>query len=61
MFVIHVACGWTGHAFVKVVTFGKVDLPWGDDDSESVITEMIGGAVLLGAVLAVTVILGRDD
>lgn len=57
--VFHVVCGWTGHAFVKVVTLGKVDLPWGDD-SEGVITEAIGVAVLLGIVVTVALIFGRD-
>ncbi len=51
--VLHVVCGWTGHAFVKVVTLGKVDMPWGEDDSGSVVTEAIGGAVLLVTVLTV--------
>lgn len=23
-------CGWVGHIFIKLVTFGKVDLDWGD-------------------------------
>ncbi len=39
-------CGWVGHVFVKVITFGKVDLEWGSS-SESVITETIGMCALL--------------
>lgn len=49
----YVACGWFGHALVKVITFGKVDLEWGGD-SESVVAEIIGIVALLfiGLVIA---------
>lgn len=36
-----VVCGWVGHAVVKVVTFGKVDLDWGPG-SKAVVTECLG-------------------
>lgn len=39
-------CGWIGHITVKAVTWGKVDLEWGES-SESVLAESIGIGVLL--------------
>lgn len=43
----HKICGWIGHITVKVLTFGKVEIDWGDS-SESILAEMIGVGVLLG-------------
>jgi len=39
--LFYTVCGWVGHAVVKLVTFGRVDLDWGSG-SESVLTEWIG-------------------
>jgi uncharacterized membrane protein YeaQ/YmgE (transglycosylase-associated protein family) len=44
--VLHTCCGWIGHHFVKLITFGKVELEYGDS-SESVMAEVIGAAVVL--------------
>ena len=38
-------CGWIGYITVKAVTFGKVELEYGDS-SDSVITMWIGGRSL---------------
>lgn len=44
-------CGWVGHHFVKLATFGKVELEW-ESGSEAVITAAIGALVLIsGAML----------
>jgi len=51
-------CGWVGHYFVKAVTLGKVDLEWGDS-SESIVTESIGAAVLIGLLLLISLLIGR--
>jgi hypothetical protein len=56
--VCHTCCGWVGHHFVKLITFGKVDLDYGDS-SESVMAEVIGGAVVLGSFVLVSVLLSR--
>lgn len=40
-------CGWVGHITVKTLTFGKVDIDWGES-SESILAECIGIGVLLG-------------
>ena len=46
-------CGWLGHVVVKILTFGKVDLDYGDS-SESVITEWIGVGVLLAIAMLIS-------
>jgi hypothetical protein len=56
VFLFHTLCGWVGHVAVKVVTFGKVDLDWGDS-SESIITETIGAGVLLGIAMIISLII----
>jgi hypothetical protein len=43
---------WVGHWVVKLLTFGKVKLDYGDS-SESVITACIGFAFILGVALLV--------
>ncbi len=50
-------CGWIGHTTVKTLTFGKVDIDWGDS-SESVLAECIGVGVLLGVATIVWMGLG---
>jgi hypothetical protein len=47
-------CGWVGHFVVKFVTFGKVDLEWGDS-SESVIAESIGAGIIIVAAILIGV------
>jgi len=44
--LFHYACGWLGHMFVKIITFGKVDLDW-PGGSESVMAEVIGLAIVV--------------
>lgn len=48
----HTACAWVGWAFLKAITFGKVDLDW-REGSDSVVCEWIGLAVILAAGLLV--------
>ena len=50
-------CGWVGHIAVKVVTFGKVNLEWGDS-SESVVTEYVGVGVLIAIAMLVLIVIG---
>lgn len=50
-------CGWVGYITVKAVTFGKVELDWGNS-SGSFIAELIGAGVLLALALLVYYILG---
>ena len=51
-------CGWVGHIVVKAVTFGKVDLDWGNS-SESIITAYIGAGVLLALAMLISLIIGH--
>lgn len=44
--IFFTVCGWIGHSAVKLFTFGKINLCWGNG-SESVATEWIGFATLL--------------
>lgn len=52
-FVIHAICGWVGHITVKILSFGKVDLPWGEHSSWP-LAELIGAAVLVSIGLVAT-------
>jgi hypothetical protein len=52
-------CGWLGHVAVKIVTFGKVDLDYGDS-SESVITEWIGVGVLLAIAMLISFLINAN-
>lgn len=54
-FLFSTICGWVGHVVVKGLTFGKVDLDWGSS-SESVITELIGLGILLGAAVLIAMV-----
>jgi hypothetical protein len=38
---------WVGHAVVKILTFGRIDLGWHPSDSESEVSTRIGFFVLL--------------
>ena len=44
--LIHGFYGWVGHMFVRVITFGRVRLDYGED-AESAHAEVIGAVVLL--------------
>ncbi len=55
--LFYTICGWVGHIAVKAVTFGKVDLDWGNS-SESIITECIGAGVLLALAMLISLIIG---
>jgi hypothetical protein len=50
-------CGWVGWGVVKLLTFGRVDLDWGDS-AESFLTQVIGFGFLLAVALAVTMMGG---
>lgn len=56
-FVFDTICGWVGYITVKAVTLGKVELERGDS-SESVITECIGGGVLLALAMLFSLFVG---
>lgn len=54
--LFYAVCGWVGHVVVRVVTFGKVKLDWGES-AESILTEWIGFFFLLGvAILVATLV-----
>lgn len=53
-------CGWIGHAVVKVLTFGKVDLDYGDS-SDSVITQWIGVGVLLAVAMLISFLINANQ
>jgi hypothetical protein len=55
--VFYTICGWVGYITVKVVTFGKVELDWGNS-SESIITGYIGAGVLLALAMLISFIIG---
>jgi len=55
--VFNTICGWVGYITVKAVTFGKVELEWGDSP-ESLIPECIGVGVLLGLATLISLIIG---
>ena len=51
--IFHDVCGWVGATFVKIISFRRVDLDWGEGCSESILAEWIGLLVLVTmAVLA---------
>ena len=52
-------CGWIGYITVKAVTFGKVELEYGDS-SDSVITMWIGVGVLLAVAMLISLVIGRS-
>jgi len=51
-----VVCGWIGHTLVKIVTFGRIRIDWGDS-SESILAEAIGAGFLLGVATLVFTLL----
>lgn len=53
--VFHTICGWIGSTSVKVLTFGRVRLDWGDNCSESVLAEWIGLLALVGLTVSILV------
>lgn len=53
--LFHEVCGWVGATFLKIITFGRIDLGWGEGCSESILAEWTGLLVLVGlTVLAFT-------
>ena len=56
-FLFHSLCGRLGHFVVKVVTFGKVEIEW-ENSSESILAEYIGGGILLGTAVLISMLAG---
>lgn len=55
--LLHTVCAWIGYIVVKVVTLGRVDLAWNENDGESVLAEWIGvGVLVLTTVIAALVL-----
>lgn len=50
--IFHEVCGWIGAAFLRIITFGRVDLDWGEGDSESILAEWTGLLVLVGLIVS---------
>ena len=50
--LFHTCCGWIGQIFVKLITFGKVELEYGDS-ATSTLGEWIGAGLLLAALVVV--------
>ena len=50
--IFDTACGWIGHTAVKLLTFGRIDLDWGQG-SESVLAQWIGLFVLVGWIVLI--------
>ncbi len=57
-FLFQLVCGCIGHYFVKLVTFGKVDLGYGEG-SDSIVAELIGFAVVIGLGVIVAAVFYR--
>jgi len=49
--LFHEVCGWVGATFLKVITFGRIDLDWGEGCSESILAEWTGLLVLVGLIV----------
>ena len=58
--IIHTSCGWLGHHFVRLITFGKVELDYGDS-SESNLAEVIGAGLILAGFIVVAVWLSNGS
>ena len=50
--IFHEVCGWVGAKFLKIITFGRIDLDWVEGCSESILAEWTGLLGLVGLVLA---------
>lgn len=46
--LFHEVCGRVGATFLKIITFGRIDLDWGEGCSESILAEWTGLLVLVG-------------
>ena len=57
--IFHTVCGWIGATFVKIITFGRVDLDWGEGCTESILAEWTGLLVLVGLIVLATVLWTR--
>ena len=49
--IFHEVCGWVGATFLKIVTFGRIDLDWGEGCSESILAEWTGLLILVGLIV----------
>ena len=57
--IFHTFCGSIGATFVKIITFGRVDLDWGEGCTESILAEWTGLLVLVGLIVLATVLWTR--
>lgn len=51
--IFHTVCGWIGATSVKIITFGRVDLDWGEGCTESILAEWTGLLVLVGLIILI--------
>ena len=49
--IFHEVCGWVGATFLKIITFGRIDLDWGEGCTESILAECIGLLVLVALIV----------
>jgi hypothetical protein len=49
--LFHEVCGWVGATFLKIITFGRINLDWGEGCSESILAEWTGLLVLVGLIV----------
>ena len=49
--IFHEVCGWIGATFLKIITFGRIDLDWGDGCTESILAEWTGLLILVGLIV----------
>lgn len=49
--IFHEVCGWVGATFLKIITFGRIDLDWGEGCTESILAEWTGLLVLVGLIV----------
>jgi hypothetical protein len=57
--IFHTICGWIGATFLKPITFGRIDLDWGEGCCESILAEWTGLVVLVGLIVLATVLWTR--
>lgn len=49
--LFHTVCGWIGATLLKIITFGRVNLDWGEGCTESVLAEWTGLLVLVALIV----------
>ena len=54
--IFHTICGWVGATFLKIITFGRIDLDWGEGCTESILAEWTGLLVFVGLIVLVLTI-----